>query len=167
MRTAHDQKFLRPWQFSMKTLVLLPVYSVIYASLLLTLSGGWTEARGIGHTSITLYFVVLDSATSSPVPGAVVGLYDANVRLILEKAETSTLGKGQITRDFRFYFSGGNLFQRTRSIVWFGDLCFEVSAPGYKPPGYWLSQFTGQRHDLELSTPSPIAIVKLDRLETR
>jgi hypothetical protein len=167
MRTARDQKLLRPWQFSMKTLVLLPVYSVTCVAVLLAFSCPRTKSLGIGHTSITLHFVVLDSATSSPIPGAALGLYDADLLSILEKAETSGLGKSQITRDFSFSFIGGDRFQRDRSIVHFENLCVEVSAQGYKPSRFWLSQLIGRTHDLELSAPVPTAVVKMDRLAAR
>jgi hypothetical protein len=166
MITARDRKPRGPWQFSMKTLMLLPVYSIVLG---LGFYGIFTasdqEALGIGFASITLNFVVLDSATSSLIPGAVVGLYDADQRTIIQRAATSTRGKAALTRQFPFYFSGKTRSHRAKALVPFEPLCFEVSAPGYKPAHYWLSQFTGRTHDLELSKPIPVAVVKIDRLE--
>jgi hypothetical protein len=166
MPTARDRKLLGTWQFSMKTLVLLPLYStVLMLGLYSILAVSDQEAQGIGFKDITLQFVVLDSATSSPIPGAVVGLYDADERTIIQKAETSTQGKAALTRQFPFYFSGRTRSHRAKALVPFEPLCFEVSAPGYKPAHYWLSQFTGRAHDLELSKPIPVAVVEIDRLE--
>jgi hypothetical protein len=156
----------RPWQFSIRTLVLLPVYSVpLIGGLLLLLDSG-SSARGIGFTNITIHFVVLDSTTRSPVSEAVVGLYDADQRSVTESAETSPLGKAKILRDVAFAFTGGSLLRRSKATVNFDALCFEVSAQGYKPARYWLAQFTGGLHDLNSSKPIPTAVVKLDRLET-
>jgi hypothetical protein len=153
----------RRWQFSMKTLMLLPVYSIVLMVGVTLFLGG--QARGIGSKKITLQFVVLDSATSSPIPGATVGLYDADEQLILQSTQTSTQGEAQLTGSFWFYFSGETLFSKAQAVVNFENLCFEVSAQGYKPGRYWLSQFAGRTHDLELSQPVPVAMVKIDRLE--
>jgi hypothetical protein len=71
----------------------------------------------------------------------------------------------RLTREFPFYFNGGNRFRKGQSLVTFQNLCFEVSAKGYKPARYWLSQFAGRAHDLELSQPVPAAMVKLDPIE--
>jgi hypothetical protein len=150
----------------MKTLMLLPVYStLLMLGLYVILAVSDQEARGIGFANITLQFVVLDSATSSPIPGAVVGLYDADERTIIQRAETSTRGKAALTRQFPFYFSGRTRSHRAKALVPFESLCFEVSAPGYKPAHCWLSQFAGRTHGLELSKPIPIAVVKMDRLK--
>lgn len=156
------------WQFSMRTLVLLPVYSIVLALGVFVLLGGLGgAARGIGHTSLTLRFVALDSATRSPIRAAVVSLYHADIRQVAERAETSALGEAGITQGFPFVFSEGTPFRADQSLVRFDSLCFEVSAPGYKPARYWLSQFTGRSHDLQRSTSPPVARVTLDRLETR
>jgi hypothetical protein len=164
MPASNDRQTRRPWQFSMKTLILLPVYSIILmVGILPFFLGG--EARGIGSKNIALQFVVLDSATSSPIPGATVGLYDADEGLILQSAETSTLGKARLTREFRFYFHGGTLIRKAQALVIFENLCFEVSAEGYKPARHWLSQFSGRTHDLELSKPVPVVVVKIDRID--
>jgi hypothetical protein len=149
----------------MKTLILLPVYSIILMGGWIVLSGGLTEARGIGHTNVTLHFVVLDAVTSSPIPAAVVSLYEADRPwTITEQTETSTLGKAEITRQFAFYFNGGSLLHRGTSLVNFGDRNVEVSAHGYKPSRCWLPKYTGRRYDLELSPPEPFAVVRLERL---
>jgi hypothetical protein len=151
----------------MKTLMLLPVVSVVLIlGLYSILAESDQVARGIGFKNITLQFVVLDSATSSPIPGAVVGLYDAEgERSIIQRSETLALGTAGLTRQFPFYFTGRSRSHRAKALVVFDSLCFEVSAPGYQLAHYWLSQFTGRTHDLELSKPIPVAVVKLGRLE--
>jgi hypothetical protein len=151
----------------MKTLILLPVYATLLMGGLFVLSGGFPEARGIGHTNVTLHFVVLDASTSAPIPAAVVRLYEADPPwTITDQAETSTLGKAEITRQFSFYFSGGSLLHRGTSLVPFDGWNVEVSAQGYKPSRCWLPQYAGRQYDLELSPPEPTAVVRLDRLDT-
>lgn len=157
----------RRWQFTMKTLVLLPVYSLLvmvgFCAILAVLGG---EARGIGFPSITLDFVAVDSATLSPISGAVVTVYEPDhPRAVIQKAATSSIGKAVVTREFPCYISGGTPFRRAKALVYFDPLCFEVSAPGYKPVRCWLTQFTGRIHDLERSKPRPVAKVTLDRLD--
>jgi hypothetical protein len=51
----------------MKTLVLLPVYSVVPIGGLFLLGDSGQIARGTGVANVTLHFVVIDSATNSPV----------------------------------------------------------------------------------------------------
>jgi hypothetical protein len=167
MPYAYDGNSRQRWQFSMKTLILLPAYSVLLMGGLFTLAGGLREARGIGHKNITLHFVALDAVSSSPIRAAVVRLYEAEPPwTITDETETSTPGKAEITRLFSFYFNGGGLLHRGTSLVPFDRWNVEVSAQGYKPSRCWLPQYTGQRYDLELS-PEPMAVVRLERLNTR
>src|SRR4051812_33180887 len=85
MSDPRDRGPRRPWQFSIKTLMLLPVILTFFVFLL-----SMQHTYGVGHTTITLHFVVLDEATSVPIPGSVVALYNPDALSILEKAETST-----------------------------------------------------------------------------
>jgi hypothetical protein len=112
----------------MKTLMLLPVCSVVLTiGVYSILAVSDQVARGIGFKNITLQFVVLDSATSSPIPGAVVGLYDAEgERSIIQRAETSTLGTTKLTRQFPFYFTGRSRSHGANALVVCDSLCFEV-----------------------------------------
>jgi hypothetical protein len=154
------------WQFSMRTLVLLPVVSALLMAGVLQYPD--TMALGIGFKSITLQFDVVDSATLSPVPGAVVTLYEAEdpSGSRTERAGTSNSGNAAFTRDFPFYYSSGRR-QGTKAIVHLDSLCFEVSAPGYRPARFWLAQYTGPAHDLECSDLAPRIQVKLERIDTR
>jgi len=152
----------------MKTLMLLPVYSVLLLGALFALSGGLIVAKGCGSTNISLHFVVLDAVSSAPIPAAVVRLYEAEPPWsITDQTETSTSGKAEITRQFEFDFSSGWLLARGTSLVYFQPWNVEVTAPGYKPSRCWLPEYTGQPYDLELSPPEPTAVVRLERLDTR
>lgn len=151
---------------SMMTLALLAFHAASLIFLLFVVFRGGPRGgiRGIGHADLTLRFVVLDSATSRPIPGAAVGLYEADHFAIIERAETSTSGVAELTRNIPFYLSSDPPPRKTRAIVHLEGFCFEVSAPGYRPARHWLSQFTGQMHDLELAKPVPAATVRLDRI---
>jgi hypothetical protein len=150
----------------MSTLALLPVHSIpLIGGFFLLLDSG-SSARGVGFSNITLHFVVIDSATNSPVSRAVVGLYDADERSVTQRAETSPAGRAEIMRHVAFAFTGGSLLRRYQATVCFDALCFEISARGYKPARYWLAPFTGRIHDLNGSQPIPTTVVSLDRLDT-
>jgi hypothetical protein len=165
MPSQIDGTHRRPWQFSMRTLVLSPVYSVLLIGGFYLLGGTWPVARGIGFADITLHFVVIDSATNSPVSGAVVELYNPEGEgSMIQTVKTSPPGTARVVmQDVPFELTGGRFLERDQAVVRFDELCFEISAPGYKPARYWLAHFAGRLHDLNSSSPIPTVVVKLDR----
>jgi hypothetical protein len=166
MSARRDGPARRPWQFSMRAILLVPVVSALLMAGVLLYPD--TMALGIGWKSIALRFDVLDSATLAPVSGALVTFYDAEDPggLRTERTETSRSGNAAFTRDFRFYSSRSRR-QGTRAIVHLESWCVEVSAPGYRTTRFWLAQFTGSAHDLERSALAPPIQVKLERIDSR
>ncbi len=143
----------------------LTVLSMGICVLVLVLSGGLQETRGVGHAELTIQLIVIDSASLSPICGASVYVHEVDEQGARPgyQTETSIRGDAAITRQFQVNIDGGSVFGRTRSVVAFGDVSVLVAAPGYKSTQIWLQQSIG-RYDLKLSPPEPVVAVRLERL---
>lgn len=168
MPAPHDETVTGAWRFSMKSLLLLPIISLVFIYIVCSILDEGSSARGVGHANFTLRFIILDSATNTPVAGTSVSLYDPDNQLDPpRRAESSDSGEIELTWNTNFYLVGGSRLRNGKALVPLSKWCFAVSAQGYQPARYWLSEFTGRMHDLERSPgPAPI-VVRLNRAGTQ
>ncbi|WP_165232888.1 hypothetical protein [Aquisphaera insulae] len=147
----------------------LPVYLAsmligCIAGLGLMASGLLNEARGIGFGDLTIHFDVLDAATSSPIPGAVVQLRDCDPPgELVTRAETSALGTAEVTRTFNVA-SHQSLFRQGASFVIPDRWDVIVSSSGYAPTSRNLRELIGRKVDFKVAERGTNVVIRLDRV---